>query len=463
MKRTLQLFLLALPLTLGGCSGGGLLSDDTNSGTEPDSGTTATHKDLAISDVSAEVDEQVVTLIHVTYTLSAAADTWVTFHTGDEDWRSSPPVAAEAGEVATIIVGVPSETEVTWKVVAEAGATQVESAEQATSTWALPSNMPLFMLAENDPTGWEQPYVLGTVGTKAINQWVLFILDREGRTVWYHFLEEGFWAPYVKLALDGRSILFNARNSPEDDRRLYRMGIDGELHQEWHLDGMSHAFAELEDGTIVYPRTVGLDEDVTYVFPDGSTDVVWSCSQWFQETDNPNLPCFHNGLNWYPDRGTFLISFYNLNSVAEVNIADGSTVRSFGDVKNSYEFTDSNISFDFQHHPTWTSRGGLMITSSDPPGETWAREFEVNETDETITQIWTYGEGEGLRASTIGEATRLANDNTLINWGATPQIREVKMDGTIVWDGFMSSSSFMGRIQAIDDLYDLYCPGCYSD
>ena len=87
----------------------------------------------------------------------------------------------------------------------------------------------------------------------------------------------------------------------------------------------------------------------------------------------------------------------------------------------------------------------------------------LSETDETITQIWTYGEGEGLRASTIGEATRLANDNTLINWGATPQIREVKMDGTIVWDGFMSSSSFMGRIQAIDDLYDLYCPGCYSD
>jgi hypothetical protein len=319
------------------------------------------------------------------------------------------------------------------------------------------------MLAINDPTGWDHPFIMSAVGTSSINQWTVFILNREGQVVWYHFLDQGFWSPYVKIALDGKSFLFNGRNSSQDDRRLFRMGIDGELHQEWELDGMTHAFVELEDGTIVYAREVGQDEEVTYVYPDGSTEVLWSCSQWWQEVGGPNLPCYHNGINWYPERGTFLISFYNLNTIAEVNIADGKTLRSFGDVSTSYKFTDRDISFDFQHHPTWTSRGNLMTTSSDPPGETWAREFEVNDEDQSITEVWHYGEGEGLQANTIGEATRLENDNTLMNWGSTPQIREVKLDGTVVWDGFLANTSFMGRSQPLMNLYDLYCPGCYAE
>jgi hypothetical protein len=460
MTHLLRLALLTVPLTFLACSGGGILATDTGSGT----GTNATNPDLSIGDVDGQVDELIVTLIHVTYTLGADATTWVAFHTGNDDWQTSPPVKAGAGEIATLIVGVPSETEITWKVVAESGATTLESDEQMTKTGVLPDEVPEFLLAVNDPTGWESPYILGTVGTSSINTWVLFVLNREGQIVWYYFLEEGFWAPYVKLSYDGRSILFNGRNSPDDDRRLFRIGIDGVMHQEWRLDGMSHAFAELADGVIVYPSEDSRgDEEVTYVYPDGSTEVIWSCTQWFWETGNRSKQCFHNGLNWYPDRGTFLISFYNLNTVVEVNIEDGKTLRSFGDIGTSYEFTDRNVSFDFQHHPTWTSRGGLMVTTSDPPGETWAREFEVDEASETITQIWTYGEGEGLEAKTIGEATRLPNDNTLLNWGATPQIREVKMDGSIVWDGYLSKTSFMGRIQPIEDLYDFYCPGCYEE
>ncbi len=459
--------LIRLTLIMGfsalvACTDGTTGTTDTGTDTPSDSGTTGVDT-LTITEVSGEVNEQIVTVIHVDFTLSAAATTHVAFHTGDDDWRVSPTAESEAGENSTVIVGVPPETEVTWKLVAEAGSQTVESDEQMTPTWALPSDFPEFLLAENDPTGWEYPYILGTVGTSAINQWVLFMLNRDGQVVWYWYLDHGFWAPYVKLSLDNRSILFNARNSPEDDRRIYRIGIDGITHQEWRLDGMTHAFAELEDGSLVYPKEVGTDEEVTRVYPDGTTEEIWSCSGWWAETGSVNQPCFHNGLNWYEDRGTFLISFYNINTVAEVDFTTGTTVRSFGDVKTSYEFTDADVSFDFQHHPTWTSRGGLMVTTSDPRNETWAREFEVDEASESITQIWTYGEGEGLEAETIGEATRLENDNTLMNWGSMPQIREVKLDGTVVWDGFMSQSSFMGRIQPVMDPYDYYCPGCYEE
>ncbi len=463
-KHWTALTTLTLALALGACTdGSGTSGTGNDSATgQNDSGTTTTPDNLAVTDATAVVNDRTRTLLNVSFTLSDDATTWVTFHTGDDDWVSSPKVDSTAGANETIIVGVTADTEVTWKIMAEAGAAAAESDEQVTTTGSLPSDIPVFDLMENDPSGWTHPYVFGSVGTDAVNQWLLFIVNRAGEMVWYYYLDEGFWAPYSQIAQDNRSILYVARDTPNDDRRIVRMGIDGEIHKEWELDGLTHAFVELEDESVVYVREVGTDEEVTMVKPDGSTQVVWTCSDWLRDTNNPALPCFHNGLNWYPDRGTFLISFYNLNTVAEADIDSGTTIRSFGEVGGSYGFTDAGVSFDFQHHPTWTSRGGLMVTSSDPPRETWAREFEVDEANETITQIWSHGEGYGLEARTIGEATRLDNDNTLMNWGSHPHMREVKLDGTIVWDGYMDGAAFMSRIHPVVDLYDFYCPGCYE-
>ncbi len=453
MARTLLCLTMSLPLVQLACTNG--ISLDDTSGADD---TGHEEVDLEITAVSAEVDAQMVTLIHVEWTVSHASSTWVEFHTGDEDWRQAPTLEAEAGPQRSLILGVPAETDVSWKIVAEVGVSRVETEEQVTTTWALPSVVPDFELWESDPTLWDEGWLFGTLGTASINEWVLYGLDRDGHVVWYYVLDRGFWSPYMRLGRDGKSILFNARNSKEDDRRLYRIAIDGTVIQEWQLPGMSHAFAEMDDGVIAYPRAVGYNEDVTLVHPDGSTEVIFSCDTWLTQAGQDGWPCYHNGLNWQEDRGTFLYSFYNLNSVVEFDIATGQSLRWFGQVRDSYDFGSDDTRFNFQHHPTYTSRGGLMVTTSDPGSETWAVEYEVDDSGQAISQFWHYGEGEGLKANTIGEATRLANDNTLINWGSTTHIREVTLDGATAWDGDWPKGGFLGSIHAVGDIYDLYQP-----
>ncbi len=452
--RALPLVLLLLPLSQLACDGGGIRLDDTTSADD----SAVPPVDLQITEVSAEVDAEMVTLIHVEWTVSHASNTWVEFHDGDEDWRQAPTLAAEAGPQRSLILGVPALTDVTWRIVAEAGDVRTETEEEVTATWALPGLMPDFELAESDPTLFDEGYLFGTLGTESINQWVLYGLNRDGEIVWYHVLDSGFWSPYMRMGRDGKSILFNARNTREDDRRIYRIAVDGTVLEEWQLPGLSHAFAELDGGVIAYPREVGVQEDVTLVHPDGSTEVVFSCDTWLVAIGQGGFPCYHNALNWQEDRGTFLYSFYNLNSVLEFDLESGEPLRWFGQARDSYSFGSDDTRFDFQHHPTYTSRGGFMVTTSDPGNETWAVEYEVDDEGRTLSQFWHYGEGERLKANTIGEATRLDNDNTLINWGSTTHIREVTLDGETAWDGQWARGGFLGSIHAVDDIYDLYRP-----
>ena len=83
------------------------------------------------------------------------------------------------------------------------------------------------------------------------------------------------------------------------------------------------------------------------------------------------------------------------------------------------------------------------------------REYRMDESTETLELVWSAGEGEGLRSWNMGEAHRLENGNSLHNLGDGGRLRELRPDGTVVWDLDWGEGYGLGRTTPIADLYAL--------
>ena len=84
--------------------------------------------DDMVSDVSVEVHSRVSTILVVSWTQDDEADNvWLEFTFENDEWYESPPMPGNIGEHTEVILGVPSETEVTFHIVSEVGQDRVES------------------------------------------------------------------------------------------------------------------------------------------------------------------------------------------------------------------------------------------------------------------------------------------------------------------------------------------------
>jgi len=81
------------------------------------------------------------------------------------------------------------------------------------------------------------------------------------------------------------------------------------------------------------------------------------------------------------------------------------------------------------------------------------REYELDETQGVLRQIWSFGEGEGILMESAGEAHRLPGGNTLHNMGSGTRVREITPDGDIVWEVAWDTPRLLGRTVLVEDLY----------
>jgi hypothetical protein len=153
--------------------------------------------------------------------------------------------------------------------------------------------------------------------------------------------------------------------------------------------------------------------------------------------------------------------------VVEIDRASGDTVGIYGaEVAGSYAFEPDTWSFGFNHFPTITPDGTLLV-SSHMPGSSGAgdphafKEFTIDRNTETLTELWYYDDGpEWPQAK--GMAFRLENGNTLGNYGTGGVIRELTPDGRTVFGvkfdvpgGSDYFNKMVGHNVLIGDLYAL--------
>ena len=488
MHRSLPLTSLALLMVLCTCTEGDdddtspsdddtttAGDDDDSSGADDDdsSDDDTSHQYAPVSDVTAEIHDEIPTILVVTWTQDVSADAaWLEYTFEGEDWLSSPPEDGEAGAHQQVILGAPAEATVTFQVFNEFDGEVVASEESYLATTGLhPGEFP-GGLPKPELLGWHldlassERWFLGSIEVQDADwyqgPWWLFVMDRKGRMVWSRQTADDRATMHAKVSRDNTHLLYEATSIYQGDHgaasALHRISLDLEYAEEIPVPGLGSTFDETDDGLILfddytdYPAT-WLEE----LHPDGTRRRVWDCMAWGEPYDFNTWLCDPNETLWFPETDTVLWSMWGSDMVLEIDRLTGDVLSMWGAGEDCWAFDPPDSGFDMQHYPHFTADGTLLVSTHVPDTnrQQRAREYFIDSDDQTLVEIWTYGEGVDHYAVYAGEAFRLDNGNTLISYGTSSDIREVTPDGDVVWEVRWPSTYLIGHITPIDDLYEI--------
>jgi hypothetical protein len=418
-----------------------------------------------IGEVQWALHDEVASLVTVTWEQQGDAEAWVEYSFDEGEWLQSPAAARGDGAQEQLLVGVPYETELSFRVVLESPAGRVASEDQTATTGALLEDLPVATVAISEPERWDVAgrYLFLSIGVmqglNGFSAWRVMV-DRQGRVVWARKNGMGSATFWCSVSRDGDDLLFDDTRILEKlDSHVYRTKIDGTLVASYDTPGLHHAFLELPDESILWGDGRGQYETLEILHPDGSQESLWSCRDFEEGYGLPNGWCQSNALFWHEDSDTLLYSFYSSMTVVELDPTTGQTLRSFGQLSD-WSFDPAESQFDWQHGVSITGDGTLLLSThaSASSIEGVTREYELDDDSATLRQVWSFGEGDGIPADSYGEAHRLPGGNTLQNYGTTPRVREFTTDGEVVWDVSWTNADgapadIIGRSIFLDDLY----------
>ena len=134
--------------------------------------------------------------------------------------------------------------------------------------------------------------------------------------------------------------------------------------------------------------------------------------------------------------GHILVSCRHLSAVLKINRQTGGIIWQLGGKKTDFTFVNDPLGrFNCQHSVSRTGHNRYLIFDNGNlhfPPTSRAVEYELDTGAKTATMIWEYRQDPGSAFTFyMGNAQRLPNGNTLINWavGDRPKATEVRPDG----------------------------------
>jgi hypothetical protein len=135
-----------------------------------------------------------------------------------------------------------------------------------------------------------------------------------------------------------------------------------------------------------------------------------------------------------------VISSRNLSEITKIDRQTGEIIWRFGGQNNQFEIENDDYGISYQHDvrpvPGMPNRYTIFDNGANRyPEFSRAVEFEIDTTNMTAKKTWEYTPFIHIFSSYMGNAQRLPNGNTLINWadGNLPKVTEVTREGDIVY------------------------------
>jgi hypothetical protein len=190
-----------------------------------------------------------------------------------------------------------------------------------------------------------------------------------------------------------------------------------------------------------------LDSDKNVIFEWRSWDHVAITEAQEQNLAGLIIDCIHPNAIERDIDGNILLSCRVLNQVLKINPVTGDVIWRLGGEKNDFTFVNDSAQFNYQHDIRRLPNGNITIFDNGNyhvPGISSVKEYQLDETAKVATLVWSYAHpyvnGEPVVSWAMGNAQRLSNGNTFINWGyippgsGFPNFTEVDNNGTIVWE-----------------------------
>ena len=441
--------------------------------------------DQYVSGVTVTVSTKVATILIVTWTQAMAADqTFLEFSFAGSTVMASRPKPGATGSHKDYVLGVPGTTAVTVRVVSRVGGTDYKTKDYMGTTGAVPSGMPKPTVSMYDATlASPERYMVGAVENSPNtcsndscyfhSTWWVYVLDRMGRVVWYY--ADGTStdvSSFPQIARDGEYLFVEKRAfSTTGTPSVLKMTLDRETYNtSVAVPYLSDGVDMTTDGSLLYDTEERMrpNSELRQMAKDGTVTTIWKCpSTGFNN-------CYSNVVSYDPATDTVLLSFPEANRIAQIDRKAGTLVATYGSTTGDYAFSPSPWNFVWQHDSTISPQGTLLVSSHLPqftkdsaagPNQHAFEEFMIDRTNKRLTRVWIYGDStsDGPEwAASRGEAVRLSNGNTLVNYGTGGVIREVTKDKkTVFYVKFdiTATNDYWNRLVGhqfmLDDLYAL--------
>lgn len=134
--------------------------------------------------------------------------------------------------------------------------------------------------------------------------------------------------------------------------------------------------------------------------------------------------------------GHIVLSSKRISEITKIDRGSGEIIWRLGGDKNQFTLVNDPLGgFNVQHdiHVVGENRYTLFDNHwLHRTNESRAVEYEIDTDDMTATLVWQYQDNPPYESHHMGNAQRLGNGNTLINWveAALPKAAEVRPDGT---------------------------------
>ena len=319
----------------------------------------------------------------------------------------------------------------------------------------------------------------------------ILIMDQDSEIVWYYANPNPF--PPDRAGIQAirqgpnHNLVFYV-GSPRTPCCIREITPVGDIVDQLvanHLDQIPHHdFLILEDGRVMYLADVErvIDdaanggEAETRVTGDairvwdpstGTTEELWNAFDFLSTDDRvvwdaDNVRWTHFNSIQIGPRENIVVSSRNLNQVISISPDFDEIEWRLNGPNSSFEFEAPEDRFYRQHTATELPNGNILVfdNGGDRPvgqGGEYSRALELalRDYDSAAVKVWEYRSTPDIYASFISSAHRLANGNTLINFGTTPDVEatpitvvEVDRQGNEIWRMEMLGPSLRNRFRA---------------
>ncbi len=277
------------------------------------------------------------------------------------------------------------------------------------------------------------------------------ILDKNGHVVYYRRLPQGVTSSDFKLQPNGwishtmgARFFFMDSTFTVVDSAFCQNGILPDGHDVQVLPNGNYLLLGLENVPMdlsAYnffgpnhnlpgsPNAVVLSGVVQELDPAKNVVFEWRAIEHYDFADvdenqlgNPaNVDWTHYNSVGLDSDGNILTSARHFNEITKISRSDGSIIWRLGGKANQFEFLNDTSQFLAQHDARRIANGNLTLfdngLNKQPPHPAAAKEYELDETAMTAKLVWSYTENPASWSRALGNAQRLDNGHTLINYG----------------------------------------------
>lgn len=405
------------------------------------------------------------TVLEVSWSGAEAGATVFAEWGADEQYGQRVELGSGA-EGEGVLVGLHPDTEVSWRLVTDDGATSDGAVVQ---TGSAPTDLPtLEVTATGETTG-------GLVLTSTLDGRTAYAVayDHEGVPVWWSPFGEGEGIfTDVRPTADGRGVVYQTTDlkMEVDIAKITVRGWNGEELETTVTPNGHHAFVTLPDGgygfCAVDVREAEIDGETWSVVGDliaelppggdAETDlrVVWSSWDTLPNRADPEkgagfysfgLDWTHcNGLAYDAEREKYLVSMYMLGSVAQVDRATGAMDWVLGGEDGTLRFVGGQP-FTAVHSPEVID-GGVRLFNNyvRDPLHSQVVAYTIDEAAGTATVVETVDLEREFYSYILGDTNALPDDHLLVSWGSSGFLTELDAARDVVWKGSLPLGVIVG-------------------